>query len=95
MDFPGVTKDLVEQALQSIDPEKIPPKNAGKVNQLKEIIKLCNIDMEIESEKDVGFDEKVEETGTTFEENSKIKAEALKNASKVEEGQIVIPKVVK
>lgn len=34
MDFPGVTKDLVEQALQSIDPEKIPPKNAGKVNAL-------------------------------------------------------------
>lgn len=34
MDFPGVTKDLVEQALQSVDPEKIPPKNAGKVNAL-------------------------------------------------------------
>ena len=53
-------------------------KNNGKVNQLKEISKLCNIEMEIESEKDVGFDERVEETGTTFEENSTIKASSLK-----------------
>lgn len=53
-------------------------KNNGKVNQLKEIIKLCKMDLEIESEKDVGFNEKVEETGMTFEENSKIKASSLK-----------------
>ena len=53
-------------------------KNNGKVNQLKEIVKLCNIDMTIKSEKDIGFDEPVTETGNTFEENSKIKAETLK-----------------
>ena len=54
-------------------------KNNGKVNQLKEIVKLCNIDMTIASEKDVGFEESVTETGTTFEENSLIKASRLKN----------------
>lgn len=53
-------------------------KNEGKVNQLKEIVKLCNMEMTIESEKDIGFDEEVEETGMTFEENSKIKADSLK-----------------
>ena len=54
-------------------------KNKGKVNQLAEIVKICNIAMSIQTEADVGFAEKVDETGTTFEENSKIKAEALKN----------------
>lgn len=53
-------------------------KNDGKVEQLKEIVKLCNIDMDIESEKSIGFNEKINETGMTFEENSKIKASRLK-----------------
>lgn len=54
-------------------------KNKGKVNQLAEIVKICNIEMSIQTEADVGFKEKVDETGMTFEENSKIKAEALKS----------------
>ncbi len=51
--------------------------NKGKIEQVKEIIKLNGLDMDIISEKDVGFDVDVEETGETFEENSKIKALAL------------------
>lgn len=54
-------------------------KNSGKVNQLAEIVKICNIDISIKTEADVGFAEKVNENGTTFEENSRIKAKALQS----------------
>ena len=43
-------------------------KNKGKVNQLAEIVKICNIEMSIKTEADVGYKEKVDEKGRTYEE---------------------------
>ena len=53
--------------------------NQGKLEQVKEFIKFNGFNIELISQKEVGFDEDVEENGTNFEENSKIKAEALKS----------------
>ena len=53
--------------------------NQGKIDQVKEIFKLNNVILNIKSEKEVKFNEDVVEDGKTFEENSKIKALALKN----------------
>lgn len=47
--------------------------NTHKIKEFKEILK----DYEILSLKDIGFTEDIEENGTTFEENSKIKAKTI------------------
>ena len=52
--------------------------NAGKLEQMKEIIKLNNFDVDIISLKDINFNEEIVEDGKTFEENSAIKAKAIK-----------------
>lgn len=52
--------------------------NQGKINQVKDYLKTTDLDIEILSIKDFGFDQDVEENGITFEENSLIKAKAMK-----------------
>lgn len=52
--------------------------NKGKVAELNRTIRLQNIEAEIITLKDINFNEEIEENGTTFEENSMIKAEAIK-----------------
>lgn len=52
--------------------------NKGKINQVKEFLKYKNMDVEILSLKDIGFCETIIEYGKTFEENSLIKAQAIK-----------------
>ena len=52
--------------------------NQGKINQVKDYLKTTDINLEIISIKDLGFNEDIEEDGTTFEENSSIKAKAIK-----------------
>lgn len=49
--------------------------NKNKLREFKE--KLKKFDIDVISQKEVGFDIDVEETGTTFTENAKIKAEAV------------------
>ena len=53
--------------------------NKAKVEEMKKIIKVHGFDAELFTIKDVGFDQDVEENGTTFEENSEIKARAIKD----------------
>lgn len=53
--------------------------NKAKVEAMKKIIKVHGFDAELFTIKDVGFDQDVEENGTTFEENSEIKALAIKD----------------
>ena len=52
--------------------------NKAKVESMKKIIEVHGFDAELFTIKDVGYDQDVEETGTTFEENSEIKALAIK-----------------
>ena len=52
--------------------------NKAKVEAMKKIIKVHGFDAELFTIKDVGFDQDVEENGTTFEENSEVKARAIK-----------------
>ena len=52
--------------------------NQGKVNQVRDYLKTTDLNLEIISIKDLGFNEDVEENGKTFEENSLIKAKAMK-----------------
>lgn len=52
--------------------------NTEKINQVKDYIKAVGLDVEIITIKDIGFHEKIEENGNTFEENSLIKAKAIK-----------------
>ena len=52
--------------------------NHAKLEQMKEIIKLNNFDVDIISLKDINFNEEIIEDGKTFEENSEIKANAIK-----------------
>ena len=54
--------------------------NNNKVVELKEKLKPYGI--EVKSQKEAGFDIEVDETGTTFEENAILKAEAIYNLSK-------------
>ena len=57
--------------------------NDGKLNQVRELLKLNNIEgFEITSAKEIGFSDDVEETGKTFEENAYIKAKALSDYCK-------------
>ncbi len=52
--------------------------NKNKIKQVKEMFAYENIDIEVISLEDIGFNEEIEETGKTFEENSLIKAKAIK-----------------
>lgn len=52
--------------------------NLKKVEQVKNFFKTQNVDLEIVSLKDIGFSEEIEENGETIEENSMIKAKAIK-----------------
>lgn len=52
--------------------------NKGKLDQVKEYLNYKKEDIDVVSLKDIGFDEEIEENGTTFEENSLIKAKAIK-----------------
>ena len=51
----------------------IATENEGKLKEFKEL--LFNFNFEIISKKEAGIFEEIEETGTTFSENAKIKAE--------------------
>ena len=52
--------------------------NANKVKDIKSIIKAHGADIEVVSLKDIGFTGDIVEDGQTFEENSEIKAIAVK-----------------
>lgn len=52
--------------------------NKDKVEAMKKIIKNHGFDAELFTIKDIGYFQDVEETGKTFEENSEIKALAIK-----------------
>ena len=54
-------------------------KNQKKLKEMNEI--LSQLGIEVCSEADAGVDVEVEETGTTFEENSMLKAKAVMEAS--------------
>lgn len=55
-------------------------KNAHKLEELSAILGQLGFEIALESE--YGLDIEVEETGTTFEENSLLKAEAVMKASR-------------
>lgn len=52
--------------------------NTEKINQVKEFLKYKKSNIEIISLKDIKFNEHIEENGKSFEENSLIKASAIK-----------------
>lgn len=52
--------------------------NANKVKDIRAIIKAHEADIEVVSLKDINFVGEIEENGETFEENSEIKATAVK-----------------
>lgn len=52
--------------------------NKEKLNQMDKIIKVNNFNAEIIGLKDIGFNKDIIEDGETFEENSKIKAVAIR-----------------
>ena len=52
--------------------------NKEKIAQVKDYLNYKNINIEIISLKDIGFNVDIKEDGTTFEENSLIKARAIK-----------------
>lgn len=52
--------------------------NVNKVKDIKSIIKAHGADIEVISLKDIGFTGEIVEDGQTFEENSEIKATAVK-----------------
>lgn len=49
--------------------------NKGKLREMREL--LAELGIEVVSQREAGFDIEVEETGTTFEENSYLKASAI------------------
>lgn len=49
--------------------------NLGKIKEIKKVLE--DTSFEVISMAEAGFDEEIEETGTTFEENALIKAEAV------------------
>lgn len=52
--------------------------NKGKIAELNRTIRLEGLDAEVITLKDINFNEDIIENGETFEENSMIKAEAIK-----------------
>lgn len=52
--------------------------NKAKVKAMEKIINEHNFDITIKTLKEIGFNEEIIEDGTTFEENSEIKANAIK-----------------
>ena len=56
--------------------------NKGKILELNRTIRLENLNAEVITLKDINFNEEIEENGKTFEENSSIKAEAIKKFCK-------------
>lgn len=52
--------------------------NQNKVLEIKKLFENHNIETQILSLKDIGFNEEIDENGTTFEENSMLKAKAVK-----------------
>ncbi len=56
--------------------------NEGKLKQVKSYFKINKIDMEILSLRDIKFTEEINENGTTFEENSFIKAKEIEKFCK-------------
>ncbi len=53
--------------------------NKGKLREMREL--LAELGIEVLSQREAGFDIEVEETGTTFEENSYLKASAITDLS--------------
>ena len=53
--------------------------NAHKLREIGEI--LSGFDVELQGKRDAGFLDEIEETGTTFAENARIKAEAVLKAT--------------
>ena len=53
--------------------------NINKIKDIRAIIAAHEADIDIVSLKDIGFNQEIEENGTTFEENSEIKAVAVKS----------------
>ena len=53
--------------------------NEGKINEIKTLFRNHGMEATILSLKDIGFNEHIEENGKTFEENSLIKAKAIKS----------------
>ena len=56
--------------------------HAEKIKEIKTLFKNHEIEAEILSLKDIGFNEEIDENGSTFEENSYIKARAIYNLTK-------------
>ncbi|MBR2705112.1 MAG: XTP/dITP diphosphatase [Clostridia bacterium] len=54
--------------------------NKNKIREIK--AKLADMDIEVLSQREAGFDIEVDETGTTFEENSMLKAKAIYELAK-------------
>lgn len=52
--------------------------NKGKIDEINRIIRLEGLDADVITLKDINFNEEIIENGETFEENSMIKAEAIK-----------------
>lgn len=52
--------------------------NIGKKDQVQSFLEYNDYDVNLITLHDIGFDEEIEENGETFEENSLIKAEAVK-----------------
>lgn len=55
--------------------------NKGKIRELKDILSPMGI--EVVSQREAGFDIEADETGTTFAENSEIKAKAIYELAKI------------
>ena len=53
--------------------------NQGKIDEVKKLFKNHGIETEVLSLKDINFTGQINENGTTFEENSFIKAKAIKD----------------
>ena len=65
--------------------------NKAKLQEVEDFFKNNKIDVEVLSLKDIGFNEEIDENGETFEENSLIKANAIKEfCTKKDINEIII-----